>query len=173
MNEPNKDNPFAQETPAESSAFSDAATFNPVPPESLSVEDETEERITEDEHDKSMDAEARITERAKTFKPGCKQCFKLVSATGAKMVKRQAKKAGLVKQEVKELSEASEMTTDSIDIGADSLSRILARRVKSSEGADIAALAGVMLDWGVGLNSVLSDIKEMRQKTINIDKDTL
>lgn len=106
-----------------------------------------------------------LARRAKFMQPGVKSLIGIVNRTTVKIIRRRLATV-CAKNQAEEMAETASLSDESIQVAAESGSRILARRVANEEAADYIALGGVAFEYLGGITDLLAEIKKLQQAQI-------
>lgn len=104
-------------------------------------------------------------EKSRAFESGANTVLRIPVGICRKIVERKAKKIFPEDSDkIDALVEEISVSDESIKSAKESLARIIARRCKSGEALDIAALTSFGIELTVGFGSVMRELKEMEKR---------
>lgn len=109
-------------------------------------------------------------QRAKSFEPAVKTFIDVVDGAAYRALFRQAKRITKDEDLIEETLEPARIQKESKNNAAAAGGRILARRFKSSEAADIAVIVGVMGEMSIGYGECLRQLKRMEAQGMKLQR---
>lgn len=121
--------------------------------------------------DKTVDSDADVLRRAKLLAPGIRSAIKLVDSTAARVTSKQIQKCGFESERADKIANSGKISDEAERSIVDAGSRILARRVKSDETADVIVLSTGLLAWTGGWMDVVNEIRQLRAEVAQMRRE--